>query len=100
MKRRNPQKKELNEIEASNLSDIEFKVMVIRILKVLSENYISMKKDTETKNKNRKEMNNKISEIKNTLEGITSKLEDKVKKKNHPERARKGKEAQKKTKRG
>ena len=49
-------------------------------------------------------MNNKISEIKNALEGITSKLdeaenwisklEDKVEKK-HPERARKGKEAQK-----
>ena len=31
--RRNPQKKkELNEIEASNLPDIEFKIMVIRIV--------------------------------------------------------------------
>ena len=39
MKRRNPQKKELNEIEASNLSDIEFKIMVKRMLKELSENY-------------------------------------------------------------
>ena len=30
--------KELNEIEASNLSDIEFKIRVIRMLKELSEN--------------------------------------------------------------
>ena len=35
--------KELNEIEASNVSDIEFKVMVIRMLKELSENYIRIK---------------------------------------------------------
>ena len=32
--------------------------------KELSENCISMKKDIETINKNQKEMNNKISEIK------------------------------------
>ena len=31
--------KELNEIEASNLSDIEFKKMIIRMLKELSDNY-------------------------------------------------------------
>ena len=31
--------KELSEIEASNLSDTEFKIMVIRMLKELSENY-------------------------------------------------------------
>ena len=34
-KRRNPQKQELHEIEASNLSDIEFKVKVVRMLKEL-----------------------------------------------------------------
>ena len=46
--------KELNEIEASNLSDIENKIMVIRLLKELSENhkelygsYSSRKKDTK-----------------------------------------------------
>ena len=59
--RKNPQMKEKvkspeeepNEIKASNLSDIEFKVMVIRTLKELSTNYkelsgnyISMKKNT------------------------------------------------------
>ena len=44
----------LNEIEASTLSDTEFKIMVIGILKELSENYkeltgkyINMKKDIE-----------------------------------------------------
>ena len=40
--------KELNEIEASKLSDIEFKVMFIRMLKELNENHTSMKKDMET----------------------------------------------------
>ena len=36
---------ELNEMEANNLSDTEFKVMVIRILKELSDKYNNMKKD-------------------------------------------------------
>ena len=43
--------KELNEMELSTLTDIEFKIMVIRILreltdnyKALSENYNSMKR--------------------------------------------------------
>ena len=50
--------KEPNERQVSNLSDIEFKVMVIRMLKELTDNYnelsgkhISMKKDRETLNK-------------------------------------------------
>ena len=71
--------KELNEMEVTKLSDIEFKIMVIKMLKQhtdnykeLSENYISMKKEIETINKNQEEMNNKISDIKNTLEGITT----------------------------
>ena len=51
--------KELNEMEASKLSDIDFKRMVITMLKELtdsykelSENYNSMKKEIETINKN------------------------------------------------
>lgn len=36
--------KELNETEASNLPDIVFKTMVIRMLKVLSENTKTIKK--------------------------------------------------------
>ena len=37
--------KELNEMEISNLSDAEFKTLVIRVLKELSENLNSIKKD-------------------------------------------------------
>ena len=51
--------KELNEMEVSKLSDIELKIMVIRMLKELtdnhkelSENYNSMKNEIETVNKN------------------------------------------------
>ena len=64
--------KELNEMEASKLLDIEFKRMVIRMLKELSDNYKelngnynSMKKGIDTINKNQEEMKNTISEIKN-----------------------------------
>ena len=62
--------KELNEMEASKLSDIEYNRMVIRMLKELtdnykelSENYNSMKEEMETINKNKEEMKNTISEI-------------------------------------
>ena len=65
----------LNEIEASQLSDIEFKTMVIRKLNELTENYqklqgsyeeltanyINMKKDLETINKSQEKMKNAIS---------------------------------------
>ena len=75
--------KELNEMKVSKLSDIEFKIMAIRMLKELtdnskelSEDYNSMKKEIETINKNQEEMNNKILEIKNTPEGITSRLDE------------------------
>ena len=81
--------KDLNEIQTSNLST-EFKVMVIRMRKELTGNYISMKKDIKTMNKNQVDMKTTISEIKNTLEGIKrrpdeteyqiSELEDKVEK--------------------
>ena len=40
--------KELNGMEANNLWDTEFKRMVKRMLKELSENYNSIKKDIET----------------------------------------------------
>ena len=43
--------KEVNKIEAENLPNTEFKVMVIRMFKELSEDYNSMKKDLETKKK-------------------------------------------------
>ena len=50
--------KELNEMEVTKLSYIEFKIMVIKMLKELTdnykelrENYISMKKEIEGINK-------------------------------------------------
>ena len=74
----------LAEIEASQLSDTEFKAMVIRKLTELGElrenyqklqgncndltaNYINMKKETETINKGQDEMKNTNSELKNTV---------------------------------
>ena len=82
----------LTEKEASQLSDTEFKAMVIRRLTELSEltescqklqgnyneltvHYINMKKEIETINKGQEEMKNTISELKNT-EGIKSRLDE------------------------
>ena len=64
----------LNETEASHLSDIEFKAMVIKKLNELTEtyqklqgnynefttNYINTKKEIETINRGQEEMNNTI----------------------------------------
>ena len=37
--------KELNKMEISNLSDAEFKTLVVRMLRELSEDFKSIKKD-------------------------------------------------------
>ena len=63
----NSPEEELDKTEASNLSDTEFRVMIIRILK-------SMKKDIETIKQDQSEIKNAISEINNRLEGINSRL--------------------------
>ena len=55
-------------MEASNLSDREFRVMIIRKMN-------SMKKDRTTKN-DQSETENAISEIKNTLGGINSRSDE------------------------
>ena len=62
---------ELDEMEANNLSDREFRVMVIRILNSIKK-YICI----ESINKNQSEIKNAISEINNTLEGINSRLDE------------------------
>ena len=78
----------LNEIVAITLPDIEFKIIVIRKFNELSENYkelqesfkeltannISMKNDIETINKSQEEVKTTISELRNTVEGIKSRL--------------------------
>ena len=78
----------LTEKEASQLSDTEFKAMVIRKLTKLKENYqklqenyneqianyINMKKEIETINKGQEQMKNTISELKNTVEGMKKQI--------------------------
>ena len=80
----------LNEIKANNVSDVEFKIMIIRMFKELSESYketyriykevsehnINMKKAIATMSKSQEEMKNTISQMKNTLEGIKSRLDE------------------------
>ena len=54
--------KELNKVETSNPSDVEFKTLVINMLKELSEDLNSIKKiQSETKDT--------VIEIKNNLQG-------------------------------
>ena len=67
MKKQENSPEELDEMEARNWSDRDFRVIIIRILK-------SIKEDIETIKKNMSEMY--ISEIHNTLGGINSRLEE------------------------
>ena len=57
--------KELNKMEQSNLSDAEFKTLVIRMLKEHSE-------DLNTIKKIQSEMKGTLTEIKNNLQGNNS----------------------------
>ena len=80
----------LNQTEASQLSDIEFKALVIKKLNEITDdqqklqgsyneltaNYMNMKKEIETINKGQEEMKNTISELKNTVEGMKSRLDE------------------------
>ena len=61
--------KELNEMEISNLSDAQFKTMVIRMLKKLSEDLKSIKKIQS-------EMKDTLIEIKNNSQGNNSRVEN------------------------
>ena len=69
--------KELNEMEISNLSDAEFKTLLIRMFKELSEDLSSMKKtQSETKDtlleikNNLQENNNRMDEAKNQINDL------------------------------
>ena len=61
--------KELNEMEISNLSDAEFKTLVIMMLKELSEDLNSIKKIQS-------EMKDTLIEIKNNLQGNKSRVDE------------------------
>ena len=65
----NAPEKELDEMEASNLSDTAFTVIIVGILNI-------MKKDIETIKKDQSEIKKAISKISNTLEGIKSRLDE------------------------
>ena len=56
-------------METSNLSDREFRVIIIRILK-------RMKKVIENVKKDQSEIKNALSEINKTLEGINSRSDE------------------------
>ena len=61
--------KELNKMEISNLSDAEFKILVIRMLKELREDLNSIKKiQLETKDT--------LIKIKNNLQGNNSRVDE------------------------
>ena len=61
--------KELNEMETSNRLEAEFKILVIRMLKELSEDLSSIKKtQSETKES--------LMEIQNSLQGNNSRVDE------------------------
>ena len=59
----------LNKMEISNLLDAEFKTLVIRILKELSEDLSSIKKTQS-------EMKDTLIEIRNDLQGNNSRVDE------------------------
>ena len=61
--------KELNEMEISSLSGTEFKALVIRMFKVLSEDLNRMKKIQS-------EMKDTLIEIKNNLQGNNCRVDE------------------------
>ena len=61
--------KELNEMEISHLSDVEFKTPVIRMLKEVSEDLSSIKKIQS-------EMKDTLTETKNNLQGNNSRVDE------------------------
>ena len=66
----------LNETESNKLPDAEFKTMVIRMLKGLSENLNSTKKDRETIKKNQSERKGTVTEMKNNSQGINRRIDE------------------------
>ena len=68
----NTPEKELNEMEINNLSEAEFKTLVIMMLKELSEDLDSIKKI-------QLEMKDTLIEIKNNLQGNNSRVKLRIK---------------------
>ena len=92
MKEQIKTEKELNEMEISNLSDAEFKTLITRVLKEISEDLSSIKNaQSEMKNtrieieKNLQGNNSRVDEAKNQIKD----LEHKEAKNNHAEQQEK-----------
>ena len=62
-------------METSNLLDAEFKMLAIRMLSELSENFNSIKKGRETIKKNQSEMKDILTEKKNNSQEINSTID-------------------------
>ena len=70
MKEQNKTRKKLNKMEISNLSDAEFKTLIIRMLKELNEvqqhkKFQSVMKDSLIEIKNNLQENNRVDKAKN-----------------------------------
>ena len=71
--------KEVNEMEISNLSDAEFKTLVIRVFKELSEDLSSIKKSVRNKgytNLSKEQFigkNSRVDEAENQINGLEHK---------------------------
>ena len=66
MKEHKTPEKQLNKMETSNLLDVEFKTLVIRLLNKLRENFKG--------HENHKKQPVKITDMKNNLQGINSRV--------------------------
>ena len=73
-------KVQINEEEIGKVPEIEFRIMIVKMIKNLESKTEKMKasinKDLEKLKKKHAETNNTITEIKNTLEGINSRISE------------------------
>ena len=71
---------QINEEEIGKVPEIEFRIMIVKMIKNLESKTEKMKasinKDLEKLKKKHAETNNTITEIKNTLEGINSRISE------------------------
>ena len=71
MKGQETPERQLNEVEIRNLPEIEFKIMIVKIILDLRKR---MEKMHEMFAKDLEELRNKQTEMNNTLEGINSRM--------------------------
>ena len=71
---------QINEEEIGKLPEKEFRIMIVKIIKNLENKVVKMQesinKDLEELKNKHAETNNRITEIKNTLEGINSRISE------------------------